>query len=123
MRALELMRVDDRADAPARTLSRGLQQRVSIARAMVHSPSLLLCDEPYTGLDDAGSAALTAALTERREGGAALLLVTHNLTEGLALATQAAIMRRGRFVRHEARELLDVRAYQAQYRELAAVHD
>lgn len=123
MRALELMRVDDRADAPARTLSRGLQQRVSIARAMVHSPRLLLCDEPYTGLDDAGSAALTAALTERREAGAALLLVTHNLAEGLALATQAAIMRRGRFVRHEARELLDVRAYQAQYRELVAVRD
>jgi ABC-type proline/glycine betaine transport system ATPase subunit len=49
--------------------------------------------------------------------------VTHNLTEGLALATQAAIMRRGRFVRHEARELLDPGAYQSQYRELAAVHD
>ncbi|HET9798120.1 MAG TPA: heme ABC exporter ATP-binding protein CcmA, partial [Gemmatimonadaceae bacterium] len=72
--ALETMRVDDRANAPARTLSRGLQQRVSIARAMVHSPRLLLCDEPYTGLDDAGSAALTDALTERREEGAALLL-------------------------------------------------
>jgi heme exporter protein A len=121
--ALALMRVDDRADAPARTLSRGLQQRVSIARAMVHAPRLLLCDEPYTGLDDAGSAALTHVLTERREAGAALLLVTHNLTEGLALATQAAIMRRGRFVRHEARELLDPSAYQSQYRELAAVHD
>ncbi|MFL5616835.1 MAG: heme ABC exporter ATP-binding protein CcmA [Gemmatimonadaceae bacterium] len=121
--ALALMRVDDRADAPARTLSRGLQQRVSIARAMVHSPRLLLCDEPYTGLDDAGSAALTEVLTERREAGAALLLVTHNLTEGLALATQAAIMRRGRFVRHEARELLDASSYQSQYRELAAVHD
>jgi heme exporter protein A len=121
--ALALMKVDDRADAPARTLSRGLQQRVSIARAMVHQPRLLLCDEPYTGLDDAGSAALTAVLSERREAGAALLLVTHNLTEGLALATQAAIMRRGRFVRHEARELLDLSAYQSQYRELAAVHD
>ena len=121
--ALALMKVDDRADAFARTLSRGLQQRVSIARAMVHQPRLLLCDEPYTGLDDAGSAALTEVLTERREAGAALLLVTHNLTEGLALATQAAIMRRGRFVRHEARELLDPSAYQSQYRELAAVHD
>ena len=121
MDALALMRVEDRADAPARTLSRGLQQRVSIARAMVHAPRLLLCDEPYTGLDDAGSAALTAVLTERREAGAALLLVTHNLTEGLALATQAAIMRRGRFVRHEARELLDASAYQSQYRELAAL--
>jgi heme exporter protein A len=121
--ALALMKVDDRADAPARTLSRGLQQRVSIARAMVHQPRVLLCDEPYTGLDDAGSAALTAVLSERREAGAALLLVTHNLTEGLALATQAAIMRRGRFVRHEARELLDPSAYPSQYRELAAVHD
>ena len=121
--ALALMKVDDRADTLARTLSRGLQQRVSIARAMVHQPRLLLCDEPYTGLDDAGSAALTEVLTERREAGAALLLVTHNLTEGLALATQAAIMRRGRFVRHEARELLDPSAYQSQYRELAAVHD
>jgi heme exporter protein A len=123
MNALAIMRVDDRADAPARTLSRGLQQRVSIARAIVHAPRLLLCDEPYTGLDDAGSAALTEVLTERREAGAALLLVTHNLTEGLALATQAAIMRRGRFVRHEARELLDASSYQSQYRELAAVHE
>jgi heme exporter protein A len=121
--ALELMKVEDRAETPARTLSRGLQQRVSIARAMVHAPRLLLCDEPYTGLDDAGSAALTEVLSERREAGAALLLVTHNLTEGLALATQAAIMRRGRFVRHEARELLDPCSYQSQYRELAAVHD
>ena len=121
MRALETMRVDDRAGAATRTLSRGLQQRVSIARAIVHAPRLLLCDEPYTGLDDAGSAALTATLAERRDAGAALLLVTHNLTEGLALATQAAIMRRGRFVRHEARALLDVGSYQSQYRELAAV--
>jgi heme exporter protein A len=123
MEALALMGVDDRADTPARTLSRGLQQRVSIARAMVHAPRLLLCDEPYTGLDVAGSAALTEVLTERREAGAALLLVTHNLTEGLALATQAAIMRRGRFVRHEARELLDPGSYHSEYRELAGVHD
>ena len=123
MRALAAMRVEDRADTPVRTLSRGLQQRVSIARAIVHGPRLLLCDEPYTGLDEAGSAALTAALAERREAGAALLLVTHNLAEGLAIATQAAIMRRGRFVRHESRELLDAGAYQSQYRELASVHD
>jgi heme exporter protein A len=119
--ALEAMRVLDRADAPVRTLSRGLQQRVSIARAIVHGPRLLLCDEPYTGLDESGAAALTATLMERREAGAALLLVTHNLAEGLEIATQAAIMRRGRFVRHEARELLDASAYQSQYRELAAV--
>jgi iron(III) transport system ATP-binding protein len=94
---------------------------VSIARAIAPAPRLHLCDEPYTGLDDVGSAALTATLAERRDAGAALLLVTHNLAEGLSLATQAAIMRRGRFVRHEARALLDVGSYQAQYRELATV--
>ena len=120
-RALELMRVADRAESTVRSLSRGLQQRVSIARAIVHQPHLLLCDEPYTGLDETGSAALTAALTERRDQGAALLLVTHNLGEGLALATHAAIMRRGRFARHEARAALDPTAYASAYRELVTV--
>ena len=116
--ALNAMRVVDRAETPVRLLSRGLQQRVSIARAIVHEPRLLLCDEPYTGLDEAGSAALTEALAERRASGAALLLVTHNLGEGLALATHAAIMRRGRFVRHEARRDVDASSYSMAYREL-----
>ncbi|HUQ46579.1 MAG TPA: heme ABC exporter ATP-binding protein CcmA [Gemmatimonadaceae bacterium] len=117
-RALAEMRVADRADAPVRALSRGLQQRVSIARAIVHAPHVLLCDEPYTGLDEVGSAALTAALDERRVQGAALLLVTHNLGEGLALASHAAIMRRGRLVRHESRAALDPAAYASAYRDL-----
>jgi heme exporter protein A len=117
-RALALMRVADRAETPVRALSRGLQQRVSIARAIVHEPLLLLCDEPYTGLDEVGSAALTTALAERRDRGAALMLVTHNLGEGLALATHAAIMRGGRFVRHESRAALDPAAYASTYREL-----
>jgi heme exporter protein A len=102
-------------------LSRGLQQRVSIARAIVHEPLLLLCDEPYTGLDEVGSAALTTALSERRESGAALLLVTHNLAEGLALATHAAIMRRGRFVRYEDRSAVDGASYASAYRELVTM--
>jgi heme exporter protein A len=121
MRALASMRVAERADAPVRALSRGLQQRVSIARAIVHEPLLLLCDEPYTGLDEVGSAALTTALSERRESGAALLLVTHNLAEGLALATHAAIMRRGRFVRYEDRSAVDGASYASAYRELVTM--
>jgi heme exporter protein A len=118
LRALKLMRVADRADTPVRALSRGLQQRVSIARAIVHEPLLLLWDEPYTGLDEVGSAALTEALAERRAHGAALLLITHNLSEGLALATHAAIMRRGRFVRFEERGQVDGASYASAYREL-----
>ena len=119
--ALTTMRVLDRAEAPVRALSRGLQQRVSIARAIVHAPRLLLCDEPYTGLDEVGSAALTEALAERRESGAALLLVTHNLSEGLALATHVAIMRRGRFVRYETRRSVDAALYASEYRELVTL--
>lgn len=116
--ALTSMRVRERANSPVRALSRGLQQRVSIARAIVHQPKLLLCDEPYTGLDDVGAGALTAALAERRADGAALLLVTHNLGEGLALATHAAIMRRGKFVRYEKRTAVDAVSYASEYREL-----
>ena len=119
--ALAAMKVLDRAESPVRALSRGLLQRVSIARAIVHAPSVVLCDEPYTGLDESGAAALTSALAERREAGAALVLVTHNLGEGLALATHAAIMRRGRFARFEARSGVDAESYASEYREQATL--
>ena len=119
-RALEALRVADRAEVPVRALSRGLQQRVAIARAIVHTPDVLLADEPYTGLDEQGGAALTALLRERRDAGAALIVVTHHLQEGLALATQAAVMRAGRFVRHEPAAGIDHKQYAAEYRDLVA---
>ena len=118
--ALVALRVADRADVAVRALSRGFQQRVAIARAIVHRPDVLLCDEPYTGLDEQGGAALTALLNERRAAGAALILVTHHLQEGLALATHAAIMRAGRFARFERAEGLERDRYAAEYRELVA---
>lgn len=118
--ALEQLRVADRADVAVRALSRGLQQRVAIARAIVHAPDVLLADEPYTGLDEQGGAALTALLRERREAGAALIVVTHHLHEGLALATHAAVMRAGRFARFERAEGLERDRYAAEYRELVA---
>jgi heme exporter protein A len=118
--ALERIRMLDRADAAVRSLSRGMQQRVSIARAMVHGPQVVLLDEPFTGLDAAGAAALTAMLCELEHDGASLILVTHNLAEGLELATHAAIMRAGRLVRYEACATLDPGNYTAAYRELVA---
>jgi heme exporter protein A len=116
--ALAEMRVLDRADSPVRSLSRGLQQRVSIARAMVHRPRVLLLDEPYTGLDALGAATLTGMLARLRGDGATLVLVTHNIVEGLEVATQAAVMHRGRVVRRERREELDADSYADAYREL-----
>ncbi len=116
--ALGEMRVLDRAESAVRSLSRGLQQRVSIARALVHRPRVLLLDEPYTGLDALGAATLTEMLERLRGDGATLVLVTHNIAEGLEVATQAAVMHRGRVVRRERREELDADSYADAYREL-----
>jgi heme exporter protein A len=117
-RALERMRILDRRDTPVRSLSRGLQQRVSIARAIVHEPSVVLLDEPYTGLDAAGGAALTEMLQLLRAAHAALILVTHNLDEGLAVASRAAVMLAGRIVRIDESGAVGAQEYQAMYRAL-----
>jgi heme exporter protein A len=118
MAALEHIRIADRADTRVRALSRGLQQRVSIARAIVHEPAVVLLDEPYTGLDAAGGAALTDMLGTLRSSGATLILVTHNVDEGLAVASHAAIMLGGRVVRRDRVAELDGRRYAADYRAL-----
>jgi heme exporter protein A len=118
--SLQRMSMLERADAPIRSLSRGMQQRVSIARAMVHSPQLVLADEPYSGLDESGARALTALLQELRAAGTAIIIVTHNLVEGLSLATSAAVMQRGKFVRYDAAHSIDARSYATTYREALA---
>jgi heme exporter protein A len=118
--ALGWMAMLERADAPVRSLSRGMQQRVSIARAMVHSPQLVLADEPYSGLDDSGARALTALLQELRSAGTAIVIVTHNLVEGLSIATRAAVMKAGRFVRTDATDRIDPATYAVTYREALA---
>lgn len=108
------------ADIPVRSLSRGMQQRVSVARATVHEPSVLLADEPFTGLDTAGAAALSSMLAALRDAGATIVIVTHNLDEALALCTRAAIMRDGGLVRYDTAPIPARDEYTALYRELAA---
>ena len=116
-RALERMELRDRAETPVRLLSRGMQQRVSIARATVHEPRVVLLDEPFTGLDDSGSAALGAHLAMLRAAGTTMVLVTHQIAEGLTLATHAAIMRDGALVRMDQGEAIDPSKYLSVYRE------
>jgi heme exporter protein A len=118
MLALERMKILDRRETPVRALSRGLQQRVSIARAIVHDPRVVLLDEPYTGLDAAGGAALTEMLHLLRASGAALILVTHNVEEGLAVASHAVVMIAGRIVRRDTCSTVDVHEYARDYKSL-----
>jgi heme exporter protein A len=117
--SLRRMSMLERADTPVRTLSRGMQQRVSIARAMVHSPRLVLADEPFNGLDESGASALTALLRELLAAGTTLVIVTHNIPEGLSLATKAVVMNRGRFALDERVASTDPAEFARRYREAA----
>lgn len=81
-----------------RAFSRGLQQRVGIARTLLHNPSVILLDEPYTGLDANAAQILNGILDEAVADGKTVLLTTHDLDQGLRAATRALILDRGSVV-------------------------
>jgi heme ABC exporter ATP-binding subunit CcmA len=87
-----------RADQPVWALSRGLEQRAAIARTLMHDPQVLLLDEPFTGLDLAAAAEFRALLAQLAGAGRIVVLATHNVDEGVELATDVAFQHRGRFV-------------------------
>lgn len=79
-----------------RNYSRGMLQRLSIARALVHNPDIILLDEPYTGLDQHASYILTNILKEQFENKKTIIMVTHNLSRGYDLASKIVIMKQGK---------------------------
>lgn len=117
-RALDRMGMMEHADVPVRALSRGMKQRVSVARATVHDPSVVLADEPFTGLDVVGARALSDLILALRAAGAAVILVTHNIDEGLGVATHAAMMHRGTIAGVESCAGLDPAGYARRYHDL-----
>lgn len=103
-----------------RTFSRGMQQRLSVARAVLHEPQLLLLDEPYTGLDPNAAQVLTELLTGLAGEGCTVLLTTHNLERGLAAGQRAMVLVRGRLVYDERKKALDPATFVDTYRALTA---
>jgi heme exporter protein A len=81
---------------PVRSFSRGMTQRLALARALLHRPELLLLDEPFSGLDAAGADAVEAMLVRMRDAGGTTILTTHDVARGLALSARACILNRGR---------------------------
>lgn len=89
----------DAEGRPARTYSRGMMQRLAVARALVHRPQLLLCDEPFTGLDRAGVELLGTLLAEERARGTILVVVTHDFEAVASLIDRVVVLARGKITR------------------------
>lgn len=95
-RLLKAMGLLDRADDPVGDFSRGMQQRLALARCLIHDPEVVFLDEPFTGLDPLSATTFMKALAELHERGRTVLLVTHNLARGLELCQRWIIVNRGR---------------------------
>ena len=113
-----LLRVDldHRRHDLVRTFSRGMQQRLSLARALLHDPAILLLDEPYTGLDQHAMEVLREVLVALAGRSRTVLMTTHNLERGLELCDRAAILVNGRIVHQADKSNLDITGFRETYR-------
>jgi heme exporter protein A len=104
-----------------RTFSRGMQQRLAIARAVLHAPPVLLLDEPYTGLDQDAAAILDGVLREVAMRGRTVLMTTHNVARGLTLADRVAILSKGKIAYEAGRDGLSVTSFAEIYADVTGM--
>jgi heme exporter protein A len=112
---LEQFGLADRREDPVRTLSRGMQQRLSLTRALLHRPEILLLDEPYASLDQHGADALMNSVGELRARGCTILLTTHDWQRGAQMADQVALLVAGKIVYEERGQTLSWEQLHATY--------
>jgi heme exporter protein A len=96
-------------DGLVREFSRGMRQRLAVARAFLHDPEVLLFDEPFTALDDRAILVLQSLLKDARARGRTIVMSTHQLREALELATHVALIQRGQiaYIGERRQEMLD----------------
>lgn len=118
--ALREVGLEERSDEKVRALSRGMQQRLALARVFAHMPDLLLLDEPFTGLDRLGAERLHGMLRARLLSGATCLLASHDVAAALPLATRVIVLAAGRLAADRPASGIDARGVDAIYRAATA---
>ncbi len=110
-----LVGLEKQRDTLARDLSRGMQQRLALARAFLHDPPVLLLDEPDTGLDQRWCAFLTELLDRAAHEGKTIVVTTHNLERSLGLSERVVVLNAGKVVFSARRDDLDVESLRENY--------
>ncbi len=113
LRAVEL---DHRRFDVVRTFSRGMTQRLSIARALMNDPDVVFLDEPYAGLDP-HAVEIFDGLIEQLRDGRTFVMVSHDLQKGFDVCTHALVLARGRVVSYAPKEDIDFEQFRQLYRE------
>lgn len=113
LRAVEL---DHRRFDVVRTFSRGMTQRLSIARALINDPDVVFLDEPYAGLDPHAVEIFDGLIAQLREG-RTFVMVSHDLQKGFETCTHALVLARGRVVSFAPKEEIDFDQFRQLYRE------
>ena len=110
-----------KAKSLVRSLSRGLRQRASLARAFLHEPDLLLLDEPFTGVDERAAGLVIDSLAGFKKRGGTIVMVTHNIDRGWHLADRMIIMQRGTLTFETRTSTTTIDAFRARYKEILGV--
>jgi len=113
--------LEKRGDDLVRTYSRGMQQRLSIARALLHDPYILLFDEPYTGLDQNAANTLDGLLLDARQGTQTIIMATHQLERAGRLADRVVILSRGKVGYDAPTEGMDTLGLASTYAEITGM--
>jgi heme exporter protein A len=111
----------ERRNDAVRTLSRGMQQRLAIARAILHRPRIVLLDEPYTGLDQHASEALSSLLQELLAEGHTVVMTTNDLQRGIGISDQVVILVAGQLVHKTDASELSISSLRRIYRQCAEI--
>ena len=112
---LEAVELKHRRLDVVRTFSRGMTQRLSIARALIHDPDVVFLDEPYSGLDPHAVEIFDDLIDQQREG-RTFVMVSHDLQKGFAMCTHALVLAKGKVVAFDEKDAFDFDEFSTLYR-------